>query len=447
MPQLVKPHTYSSGSVISSTQVNANEDAIINTLNALDEDNFDPSTQIPNSMLAEIQPDIVDAHADDAAEFLTAVTPGSSASPSLPAHLTDELERIRYRVLGNNHLISTYYMGSDGLIKDAGWVESAPFGPQLFSNNGFETKTSATASDAPDGWTLVGTPTSLVITAPGLASPTAGKYKKAIRITCSGAAGEGIQQTLYGMKASTKYLIGMTFAKFSGTPQLKIETTNGLASGAYQNLAVTTSTSATISHVQAIVQTTSTGTDLTVKFTNTAAATDVFDLYQVWAYEIKDSTNLGLAQIPMQTASDSTSRDLPSTFTASQWNYETWTQMSLSQYVPAMGYRMIYDVAISALSSGTGNNIHRHSFSIKLDGNIVQGPLIKYTEYSSGTPEVGDIIMLSHVVENPAPGATYAFTVEVGAYNTGSASSQVTLNPLLNGLQAVSRARLRLERL
>ena len=64
MPQLVKPYTYSSGTTISSTQVNANEDAIINTLNALDEDNFDAGTQIPNSMLAEIQPDIVDAHAD-----------------------------------------------------------------------------------------------------------------------------------------------------------------------------------------------------------------------------------------------------------------------------------------------------------------------------------------------------------------------------------------------
>ena len=47
MPQLVKPHTYLSGTTISSTQVNANEDAIINTLNALDEDNLDPATQIP----------------------------------------------------------------------------------------------------------------------------------------------------------------------------------------------------------------------------------------------------------------------------------------------------------------------------------------------------------------------------------------------------------------
>jgi hypothetical protein len=47
MPQVVKPYTYSSGTTISSTQVNANEDAIINAVNALDEDNFDAGTQLP----------------------------------------------------------------------------------------------------------------------------------------------------------------------------------------------------------------------------------------------------------------------------------------------------------------------------------------------------------------------------------------------------------------
>lgn len=463
MPQLVKPYTYSSGTTISSTQVNANEDAIINTINALDEDNFDASTQIPNSMLAEIQPDIVDAHADSATEYLTATTPGTTAAllagtTAVPALLTDELERLRYRLLANNHLISTYFMDSGGLVKDAGWVESAPFGPQLFANNGFEVKTSATASVAPDNWTLVGTPTSLVVTAPGLASPTAGKYKKAIRITCSGAAGEGLQQTLTGVKASTKYLIGMTFAKVSGTPVLKIETTNGLASGAYQNLAVTPiATIATISHVQAIVQTTTTGTDLTVKFTNTAAAADVFDIYQVWAYEVKDSTNLGLPHIPMQTASSSTESDV---LDAGSGTWTTISALTLSQYIPARGYRLIYEcnltyaAKVEATMPETCDSGARIQMDIAGGGyNTVQGPFTRRFVFDTSGNTIRHSAhhdYMKHVVENPTPGSIYTFHAELGVFDGGANAADLVVNPdfSASGMgQSVSFARLYLERL
>ena len=462
--------SYVDGNYLPAAELQADFDALVNVINGnLDEDNLHSSTQIPNSMLVEIQPDIVDAHADSATEYLTATTPGTTAAliagtTAVPALLTDELERLRYRLLANNHLISTYFMDSGGLVKDAGWVESAPFGPQLFVNNGFEVKTSATASVAPDNWTLVGTPTSLVITAPGLANPTAGKYKKAIRITCSGAANEGVQQTLYGMKASTKYLIGMTFAKVSGTPILKIETTNGLASGAYQNLAVTTATIATIQHVQAIVQTTTTGTDLTVKFTNTVAAADVFDIYQVWAYEVKDSTNLGLPHIPMKTASLTTEdTTVPAAFVANpgssgNFTFETYTSFSLSQYIPLQGYKITYEVDLSLVANSGQQAVF--SFEIQEDSgsgaSTVEGPYMYVSDDSGNTHQSGQTIKLRFIRESPTAGLTYAYTTRIGAFGNGANYVDMTLSPKIGDTagsegtdykQMSSRARLIVERL
>ena len=457
MPQLVKPYTYSNGTVISSTQVNANEDAIINTLNALDEDNLDPATQIPNSMLEEIQPGIVDAHATDAAEYLTAITPGTTASPSLPDKLTDELERLRYRLLANNNLVSTVYMDSSATQQDAGWVEPPIVGPQLFTNNGFETKTSAVAGDAPNGWTLEGTPTSLVITAPGLAVPSAGVNKKALRVTFRTTANEGFKQTLSGLKASTKYLIGVSFAKVSGSPSIRIATTGGLGSGAYQNLATNFSPILTISHIQAVVQTTTAGDPLVVKFINTAAAADVVDFYQVWAYEIKDSTNIGLPHIPMQTASSSTEADILDGGTGT---WTTITALTLGQYIPASGYRLVYEcnLTYAAKVEGTMPETCDSGARIRMDVsgggyNTVQGPFTR--RWISDT--VGNSVRhsahhdyMKHVVENPTPGSTYTFHAELGVFDGGANAADLVVNPdfSASGMgQSVSFARLYLERL
>lgn len=455
MPQLVKPYTYTSGATISSTQVNANEDAIINTLNALDEDNLDPATQIPNSMLEEIQPGIVDAHATDAAEYLTAITPGTTASPSLPDKLTDELERLRYRLLANNNLVSTVYMDSSATQQDAGWVEPPIVGPQLFTNNGFETKTSAVAADAPNGWTLEGTPTSLVITAPGLAVPSAGVNKKALRVTFRTTANEGFKQTLSGLKASTKYLIGVSFAKVSGSPSIRIATTGGLGSGAYQNLATNFSPILTISHIQAVVQTTTAGDPLVVKFINTAAAADVVDFYQVWAYEIKDSTNIGLPHIPMQVANYTTADDAIAGSGAATWTNEP--DLSLSQYVPAPGYRLRYSVQLSFASPAVAGSVRKFQYAFRIQQNIsgggattVEGPYSWTANQQTNNEFIGGTMRMEWVVENPTPGATYAFTTDIFVENDGAdEAATLIMNPTIGGGTAipVSRARLIVERL
>lgn len=459
MPQVVKPYTYSSGTTISSTQVNANEDAIINAVNALDEDNFDAGTQLPNSILAEIQPDIVDAHADTTTEYLTATSPGSTGgilalSDALPDKLTDEIERLRYRHLANNHLVSTKMMDSGGSPIDARWVEPQISGPQLFVNNGFETKTSAVAGDAPDNWTLVGTPTSLTITAPGLAVPSAGKYKKALRVTFRTTANEGFTQSFVGVKASTKYLIGMTYARVSGSPVLKITTTNGLASGYYQNLAATVTPSGTaIAHFQGIVQTSTTGTNLAVSFTNTNAAADVVDFYQVWAYELADSTNLGLAHIPMQTATISAASTGMTGYVTggNTFRTDTLSSLTLAQYCPSPGYRFIYDVSVPVQAKTSTKENWVVYGKIQLDSGSgaadVAGPAVFSSDPISSNGQYGATINLKHIVENPTPNQTYTFSFVLGSYDSTTSPDTVYAPNVLSLVQTKATARLIVERL
>ncbi len=458
MPTVSKPYTYVSGATISPTQVNANEDALYNAINGnLDEDNLSGSTQIPNSMLETIEPSIVDAHSDDEAEFLTATSPGDTGTTSLPDKLSDELERLRYRFLANNHLISAVFTDSAGVQQSIGWIESAPVGPQLFVNNGFEVKTSAVAGDAPDGWTLEGTPTSFVITAPGLAIPAAGLNKKALRTTYRTTANEGLKQVLKGLKASTKYIVGATYARVSGSPSVKITTTGALASGDYQNLNVAASTVGTaVAHFQSVFQTTTAGGDVTVKFINGNAAADVIDYYQVWAYELKDSTNLGYAHIPMQTATDVTASTFPSTWSGGgSWRTDTLTSLSLTQYVPATGYRFIYDVTVpyaaeDAADSREGCRVYG-AILLTIDAgatNVVSGPVCKQirNETAGADTAIADTFNLQYIVENPTPGSSYAFAFRLGVYDD-SDYEQVSVPPSLGGQQMEARATLRVERL
>lgn len=463
MALVSKPYSFTAGTTINDNEVDDNFDTLYTLVNGnLNEANLSGSIQIPNSALAIIDPEYVDAHADTAAEFLTATTPGTTGGllggSSLPNKLADELERIRYRFLANNNLVNTYFTDSSGVAQTAGWVEPQFTGPQLFTNNGFEVKTSATAGDAPDGWTLEGTPTSLVITDPGLATPLAGKEKKALRVTYRATANEGFKQTLTGLKASTKYLIGCTYARVSGSPEIMIVTTGGFGPGDYQNSNVSITPSGTaIGHFQAIVATATTGADVVVKFINAPAAADVVDFYQVWAYEMKDSTNIGLPHIPMQTATSSTESDILSGASA------TWTTVSaltLSQYIPYSGYRLVYEcnLTYAAKTEGTMPETCDSGARIQMDVagggyNTVQGPFTRRLVMDASGNSIRHSAhhdYMKHVVENPVAGSTYTFHAELGVYDDGGNAADLVVNPDFSSSgmgQSVSFARLYLERL
>lgn len=453
MPQIVKPNTYSSGAVISSAEVNANEDAIINALNALDEDNFDPSTQIPNSMLVAIAPTKVDDFASTSAQYFLTTSPGTTAVPSLPSDLSLEMRRLRYRLLAISRLTNTYYTKSDGTQAQVAWVEPAIVGPQLLSNNGFEVKTSATANVAPDGWTAVGPATSYVVTAN--ADTSFGKNKRSVVITAA-ANGDGLSYVAKGLKASTKYLIGAAFVRGSGT--FSIQTTGGVSGADYQNLTSSLADGSTVgaAYLQGVVSTDSSANDVTVKFLiSTGGGGSNVAVYQVWMYELRDQTTLDRPYIPMQTANYTTANDSIAGGAAATWTNKT--ALTLAQFIPQLGYRLRYAVTLSFKGEAIAGSVRKMQYAFRIQQKIdagaaatVEGPYSWISNQQTNAEFIGGVVRMEYVIENPVPGSTYTFSTDIFVENDGAdEAATIVMNPTVGGGTAVpvSRATLTAERL
>jgi len=445
---------WAQGETITHTEHNDEWNTFLNDYNGgITTANLSGSAGITNAQLADIEPTKVLDYSANITEISTNTSPGDTATPDLPTELRGELLRLRYRSgAARGYQSNVFYMNSSAVATAAAWFEPHIVGPNLLPNPGFEVFT-GTSTDAPDGWSLVGTPSSIAIENPAYTG--VGLEKRSLNIVTD-ADDEGISVDVAGLKAGTKYLIGMEYTLTdNGTVagSLKLSTTNGLASGNYQNLSLvsTTEAASTVVVYQGIVKSQSPAVTMTVSITGTKAGLDV-NLINVWMYELAEDYPRDLPSLPVQIVEDSTEDTaVPSTFTSSQWNWETWTPLSLSQYVPFQGYRLTYEVTISYKATGTNDDVHMHGFRIQVDGVTAAGPYIEYTDAdATANFENGHIITLRHVLDNPAPGATYAFTVDVGAYNGGTDHSQITMNPIVpatTGLQSVSTARLIPERL
>ncbi len=450
MGLISKPYTFTDGDTIEAAEHNSNFDTVYAAVNGgLDQDNLSGSTQIPNAYLVEIAPTKVGDHAASDAAFKTATTPGTTASLQKPTTLSGELERLRYRIWANSSLLNAYYMDSSGTPAASSWVEPRVFwGRQFLPNNGFEVKTSGTATDAPDGWSLYGTPTDLTVTSHASSGDAFGTEKRFLHIT--GDSAEGIQYVVSGVKPSTKYLIGMAYVRTAGT--VSMSTTGALGSGDYQNLSLSSATGTTASYLNGIVSSDSSGSDITVRFHCGDSSTE-YALYQVWMFELSDTNTFDIPHIPTKTAVYSTADDTVTNTGAGAWSNRS--DLTISQYVPALGYRLTYDVVLCFRGPApSGSNLgYEYAFRIQqtIDGgaaSTVEGPYAYRQNFASNSEFPGGSITMSYVIDNPNPGSTYSFSTDVYTEGTSSGADTIVFNPTVaTGLATQSRARLVAERI
>ena len=429
-------------------------------------DNISGSAAIANSKLADIAMSKVLDYADDIATYKTTATPGDTGSPSLPTTLQAEMTRLRYRLDAlKRYSTNVYYMNSSGTATAAAWFEPILVGRNLIPNPGFEVHSAGTPN-APDGWSLVSTPATVAIENPAYTS--VGLEKRSLNIVTNGA-NEGISCTIAGLRASTKYLVGMTYTLTdNGTVAgvLRLSTTNGLGSGDYQNLTLDTSTeaAATVATVQGIVKSTSTPDSITVSITGTTAGAD-FNLIDVWMYEISDGKPSDLPHIPMQTVSLTTEDTaVPASFVANpggngNFTFETYSSFNLSQYIPFRGYALVYEVDLSFVANSGQQAVFSFEIQENVDGGgaaTVEGPYTYVSDDNGNTHQSGQTIKLRFRRENPTPGSTYAYTTRIGAFGNGVNYVDMTLSPKVGDTagsegtdykQMSSRARLIMERL
>lgn len=447
--------SYVDGNTLTASELNDEFDAIQAVINGgIDESNFSGSIAIPNADLVDIAMTKVLDLADDAATYKGTNTPGDSGTPSLPTTLAAEVTRMRYRIGANNRYWSNvFYMNASAVATSISWIEPPIVGPNLLPNAGFEVHTGS-ATAAPDGWTLVGTPSNVAIENP--AHTGTGLEKRSLNIVTD-AANEGISVAVAGLKTGVKYLVGMAYSiTNNGTSPgtIRLTTTNGLATGEYQNLVLTDGIEAasTVSVLQGLVKPTATPATMTITISATESGAD-WNLHEVWMYEVSDGKPSELPHIPTQVELYTTADDTLTNSGAGAWSNRA--DLSISQYIPYRGYRLRYQVTLCFKSTTGGGTTDQTEYAFRIQQNIdaggattVEGPYAWRTTYTTSGSFSGGTVNMEYVIENPTPGSTYAFTTD--AYTEGSSNGVNTIifNPTVaTALATQSRARLIVERI
>lgn len=386
------------GDTMGQTPLNGDINPLVNEFNGnIENTNVKSDAAIATSKLD-------DASATDAASR-THASPTNSATPSKPTTLEGEIQRLRNRIMALS--VGTATLRNDGTASadEASWQDQPRVGPNLFYNPSFEAYNGA-ANSAPDGWSLVGTPTTVA----QVETDVDMGEGKAIRIVhTGGGSDEGISMTFAGLKASTRYVIGGLVEVTSGTFHLK---TTGATGSDYGNLDLT-STASDFTPVVGIVITDATPTNVVVQLISEGGAADDFRVDHMFMYELSDNP----VDLPkLVVVRDSGTTEDTARITTSAWNTvraDATNDMTVAVTVPGPGYVLtvttLVDMFGAASVSAFAAGIRIVEGSTAVAWGVVEG-------FGNNSHHQ---CMARWVNETPTPGTTYTYTVE-GRAQSGS---------------------------
>lgn len=376
--------SYANDTLILASELNDESVALFGAFSNLDDTNVAAG--------ANIDPSKIGDYSDSASEQKTASDPGSGSSLSAPTTLEGEIERLRYAL----ERLSTgldaaghakRYDGSSNV--DVSWADRPSRGSNLALNGSFETKQSATASDPPDLWSAVGT-----ITTAALATTDASEGAGRMLTVTTGAVTSGVSQTFTKLRASTRYLAVVRAKVTAGTAQLV--TVGADATSQFRDITIST-TSGTFTTLASIVQTDATPTALVVRLLG-AGSGDVVHFDHMSLTECS-----GIASPiprPFSAVSTTTTQvDLPVT---------TATDSGLSCVVvpPLPGFQIEARAKLCLYTYGGGASVE---VRLKENGTIVE------RSYWSAPLDHSGTVVVDYTNQNPTPGTTYTYLVELYA--------------------------------
>lgn len=251
--------SWNDGDVLYAAELNTDEDTIYTEFNGnIDDDNVKAAAGINPTKINDLSADSTAARVE--------TNPGVSGSESLATTISGEIQRLRYvvhaRGLGT---VAQHYNGSS--TPTLYWGDQSVRGPNLARNGSFELKTGGSTT-APDGWTKVGSPTSLTQVATDVSNGTG----YCLRVLASGAS-QGVSQTFKKLKASTAYFVQCRFSVTTGS--MRLVTTGADVTTNFRNVDIT-KTGSTWGTVAAVILTDSTPTDIVIEFLSVANLDDFY---------------------------------------------------------------------------------------------------------------------------------------------------------------------------
>lgn len=333
----------------------------------------------------------LDGYSDSATEQKSSADPGSGSSLSAASTGDEELQRLRYAVerlalgiSGTTHAVR--YDGSSNV--NLAWLDFPHRYGNLLANPLFAIKTTG-ATAAPDGWSLVGTPTNCA-QATAVVTEGAGKVLNIV----ADASTEGISQTLSGLKAGRRYLVVARARANSGTARLSV--TGADATSQFRTVSVDT-TSATFVPLSAVFQVDATPTECVVNLLAVANTDDV-DFSRVAVYECSVDALYPVESVAVRTTfTTATANAFPSGSFGSAY-------LSTAVTVPGPGYKIRARARIDfQATSGTNPNL-----VIVLKRGSTEVDTFRAT---IGTGFIGSAD-LSDLFTAPVAGTTYTYTIE-----------------------------------
>jgi hypothetical protein len=380
----------------------ANTDALASELNT----DFDTAYSAINGNLdndniasgAAIETSKIDGYSDSATERTTETTPGVTGSVSDASTLAGELERLRYKIKELGLGSSVKRLDGTAGVDLISWIDTPARGPNLIRNGNFAVKTTS-AGSAPDGWALVGTPGTCTTTTAG---KTEGEESaRAIRIAASGAANEGISQTLVGLKASTKYQVGCR-GKVNTAGDILGLVTTGADGATFGNLSLQTS-STSYTTLSGVIVTDSTPTNIVVQLLAVADG-DSVDVTHVWVREC--STD------PLPLSDSAWAVNTVTTSSADHYSDGAFVNsgVSVSIVVPGPGYVIEVHGKADVGASGTSvNGVFKLDEDEDSGGGVDRDYDYVYLDGTAAREKA--TARLFYVNTNPTPGATYTYRI------------------------------------
>jgi hypothetical protein len=366
-----------------ASELNTDFDTAYSAINGnIDNDNIATSAAIELSK--------IDGYSDSNTEARSNTSPGVAGSESLASTAQEEIQRIRYKL--KESLVGTN--AKRNTSDDAYWYDVTVRGPNLIRNGNFIVKTTA-AGAAPDGWALVNTPGTCTTTTTGVTEGHS--TARAIRIAASGAANEGIQQTLVGLKASTKYQVGCR-GKVNAAGDILGLVTTGADGATFGNLSLQTS-STSYTTLSGIIVTDATPTNIVVRLLAVADG-DSVDVTHVWVREC------AVDPIPLSDSSWAVSTITTSTADHYADGVATDAGVTVSVVCPGPGY--VIEVHAKADVGGSGSSVNGVFHIVEAGAGIVD---VDYVYCDATAAREKATARLFYVKTSPDPGTTYTYTI------------------------------------
>lgn len=367
----------------------------------------------------QLDADIVGDYAADPNELVLVTDPGETGSESLPTHLEEEIERLRYAIkrLGLGEELA---FGTKSWIDPPAQTKRNLIYAGTFEHTNGTGSLSADPNDPPGGWTLSNTPQFTYA-----AVPVAEGSGVEVTITAGGATDEGMQQTLSGLKANHDYLLLARVEPGTGTCSVRttgggtnVSQTSASGTGSYETLAGVFTTDGTPADVVVLVEADADG--------------DVCSVRSVAAYELSPDS-LEEARPAFLTSSTT------STTTCDGTSYGSGNcsgLLSLSYTPPAPGYALVVTGTVQMRS----NTSSEECLARLYDGSSqLDEKALTHSDASGGANLIGSLA-LQHIESNPAPGTTITYQIDA----RGVASNNCSVNEDETGGSAMGETNLHL---